>query len=309
MQGVEGDRGLVQIDGSQLTAFSAAPFQGRTGVIRVGRGTNRIESLTVVGNRNAAATIDTDLPDSYSESATAALIIIRHVVGTAGGTASGGLDVRNAGGDAASLMSGRQLTAVVSDNDFSGGVFGIRIANHVSVTGGQIDVKMRGNLWHHNTRGWGCLVLNLNSNSSTIHVRSDGDRFEYNQIGCAIYGGRTTTASSMANENAVTFDAHGSAFQHDTAGGVFIAGGYAVLRPNSASDNNVAVALWGCEFDDHQPYEIRAYGAVLEAPPGIAGTDNTVTIALHGVSKQIEVDETPSVPDDPTGTNTVTVIR
>ena len=41
---------------------------------------------------------------------------------------------------------------------------------------------------------------------------------------------------------------------------------------------------------------------------GIAGTNNTVTIERHGVSRQIEVDATDSEPREPAHTNTVTVI-
>jgi hypothetical protein len=306
LRGAEGDAGLVQIDGSKLTAFSAAPYQGRTGVIRLGRGSNAVEWITVVGNANAAATIDTDLSDSYTAPANAARITIAHVVAS-GGTASGGLDIRNAGGDPAAVMSGRRLVAVITDNEFFGGVFGIRIANHVSITGGQIDVEMHGNIWHDNSQG--CLVLDLNSSSSKIRIRSDGDRFEHNTIGCAVYGGRTTTLTSAAIDNAVTFDAHGSSFEHNTAGGLLVVGGDAVLLANSASDNTATVALWGCRVDEHQPYQVQAFGALMDAGSGVAGMNNHVTIELHGVSKQIEVLATASVPSDPAGTNSVTVVR
>jgi len=50
-------------------------------------------------------------------------------------------------------------------------------------------------------------------------------------------------------------------------------------------------------------------GALEDALLGIAGTNNRATIELHGVSKKIEVQTTASLPTDPSGTNTVTVIR
>jgi hypothetical protein len=42
---------------------------------------------------------------------------------------------------------------------------------------------------------------------------------------------------------------------------------------------------------------------------GIAGTNNHVTVALRGVSSQIDVVAVDSLPEDPSGSNTVTVRR
>jgi hypothetical protein len=71
----------------------------------------------------------------------------------------------------------------------------------------------------------------------------------------------------------------------------------------------VSVALWGSKVSDNQGVNFEAYGARMEPPSAVAGTNNHVTIELHGVSKQIDVQAAASQPVDLTGTNTVTVIR
>jgi hypothetical protein len=48
--GVAGDRSAVVIDTSGLSAASLNVSFGRTGPIRVGRGSNAVEWLTVLGN-------------------------------------------------------------------------------------------------------------------------------------------------------------------------------------------------------------------------------------------------------------------
>ena len=55
--------------------------------------------------------------------------------------------------------------------------------------------------------------------------------------------------------------------------------------------------------------DFEAIGARQVSLTGLAGTNNHVTIALHGVSKKIDVETTASQPVEPAGTNTVSVIR
>ena len=69
------------------------------------------------------------------------------------------------------------------------------------------------------------------------------------------------------------------------------------------------VRLWGCKVFGNQDVDLEAVGALSEASSGIAGINNHVRIDLHGVSTQIDVVAVASEPMDPTGTNTVTVIR
>ena len=72
----------------------------------------------------------------------------------------------------------------------------------------------------------------------------------------------------------------------------------------------MTVSLWGCKVAGNLNIDFQAFGA--HAGPtvsGIAGTDNHVTIELHGVSKLIDVVAVDSSPADPSGSNTATVIR
>lgn len=71
----------------------------------------------------------------------------------------------------------------------------------------------------------------------------------------------------------------------------------------------MVVALWGSKVSGNLGVNFEASGARKDAPPGVAGTNNHVTIELHGVSKQIDVLATASLPFEAAGTNTVTVIR
>ena len=128
--------------------------------------------------------------------------------------------------------------------------------------------------------------------------------------------GLTTQASGSANSNLTTFEAHGSDFVDNTAsignfapGGLTVIGGRSAVQANLASDNTVFVALWGSKVSGNLGVNFEAIGASKDAPTGIAGTNNHATIELHGASKQIETSATASLPADPGGTNTVTVIR
>jgi hypothetical protein len=48
---------------------------------------------------------------------------------------------------------------------------------------------------------------------------------------------------------------------------------------------------------------------LVTSPSATSGIDNHVTIELHGVSTQVGVVAVNSLPLDPTGTNTVTIVR
>ena len=93
------------------------------------------------------------------------------------------------------------------------------------------------------------------------------------------------------------------------AQGIRVVGGLSTIQPNVASDNTVSVSLWGSKVSGNLGIDFDAFGALETALTGIAGTNNHVTIALHGVSKKTDVEATRSLPKEPAGTNTVTVIR
>jgi hypothetical protein len=302
LSGVAGDRSAVMIDMSQLPTASFNASFGKTGGIRVGRGAQAIEWLTLAGNVNSAASIETDLSDGQPTQLTVA-----HVV--AYGSIRG-MDLRNLG----VAMSGRRVVARIEDNEMFGNNEGIRLLNLNGAVGAQVDVTMSGNRVHDNVNG--CIIEHNRASGGTIRVRSSGNRYEHNALGCLI-GGGLVAASGAANSNATIFEAHGDAFVNNTLdvpsidyGGVLVLGAETPGVANSSSNNSVTVSFWGTKVSGNQNVDFQAYGARSVAnPAGISGTGNQVSIELNGVSKQIDVDAVNSLPMEPAGTNTVTVLR
>lgn len=307
LYGVTGDRSAVVIDGRSLNAAAVSVSFGRTGPVRIGRGSNTIEWLTVLANPSAAAGIAAELPGTA-----ATQIRVAHVVSRGG---SRGIDVRNVG----SVNSDRRVDAEIVENEFIGpdsviGMSeGIRIANFVAANSGVIVATMNGNRTHGFQLG--CILANNRSSNARIEVRSSGDRFFGNGLGCLISGGLSQAGTPVANGTVTIFEAHGDDFVDNTAllgtdaGGLRVVGGLSTTTANATSNNTVSVSLWGTRVQGNRGENFIAFGAFKTAPPGIAGTNNHVTITLQGVSKKIEVMQDPSQPDDPLNTNTVTVIR
>ena len=302
LSGVAGDRSAVAIDFSTLPAASFN-VAGKSGGIRIGRGNNTVEWLTILGNPNSAAGVETDLVDTHPPQ-----VAIAHIVAHA---SIRGVDVRNSG----VAMNGRSIVARIEDNDFFGGKEGIRVLNESGVVGGQIDVTMSGNRSHDNNVG--CIVEHNRASSGSLRVRSSGDDFEHNSLGCLIGGGLVNTVGA-ANSNTTVFEGHGDAFVDNTfvvkgaadAGGLVVIAAETPNAPNSASHNSVTVQLWGTMVAGNQKADFQAFGARnVGNPPGVSGVDNRTTIELHGVSKQIDVIAVNSLPLDPAGTNTVTIVR
>jgi hypothetical protein len=312
LHGLADHQAAVVIDASGLPVSSLGAAFGSlvlpTAPIRTGRGSNALQWLTVLGSPNAVASIATDLAGTPNAS-----IRVAHVA-THG--APRGVDVRNVG----TGMAGRAIHVEIVDGEFSRGVQGIRIANAANADHANIDVVMRGNRSYMNVLG--CIIENTVVNFATIVVRSNGDRIEDNGLGCELDGG--LVGPGAANSNTLVLEAHGSSFSNNTRteffnnngptftefGGLLAVGGHALTSVNTTSDNSVTVRLWGTKVAGNQNTDFEAFGAWSEAGlHGIAGTNNHATIELHGVSKHIDVEAVASQPPDPTGTNTVTVIR
>ena len=307
LSGVVGDRAAVVIDAMGLPPSSFPMPFGRTGVIRTGRGNNAVEWLTIAGNPLAAAAIETDLGSTAD-----ARVRVAHVVA---GNSARGVDIRNVG----AAMAGRRLSAEIVDGEFFRGVEGIRVANFAGADHGDISVVMSGNRSYQNVLG--CIVENNRSSFATIYVRSGGDRFEDNGLGCQIGSG--LASSGVASSNSTVFEGHGTHFVNNTRtsffnntgpnftdfGGVLVAGGETLALTATTSSNTVLVRLWGCKVAENQNSDFQAFGAHGSDPSRIAGTNNRATIELHGVSKHIDVEGVDSWPVDPSGSNTVTIIR
>lgn len=308
ISGVANDRAAVVIDAESLPASSFPTPFGRTGVIRIGRGSNAVEWLTIAGNPLAAAGIETDLGSTLD-----AWVRVAHVVA---GNNARGVDVRNVG----AAMSGRRLHAEITDAEIFRSVEGIRVANFVGAHGGQVTVVMSGNRAYENILG--CILENNRSNFASIYVRSTGDRFYDNGFGCQI-GGALASSGVLVSSSTV-MEAHGTAFINNTRteffnntgpdfgaqfAGVLVVGGDVLGSTATTSHNTVVVRFWGCTVTGNQRVDFEAWGARSSDPLRVAGVDNHATIELHGVSKQIDVVGGNSSPADPSGSNTLTIIR
>jgi hypothetical protein len=308
LYGVAHHRSAVVIDATGLPPSSfTAPF-GRTAPIRIGRGSNAVEWLTVLGTPTSAAAIAAELTGTPTTR-----IRIAHVV-TVGATRAA--DVRNASG----AMVGRRIDAEIVDNDFSGPTEvqgmteGIRISNFVGADHGVIVATLNGNRTHDFQIG--LLVVNNRSSNAFVQVRSSGDQFFHNSLGGLFIGGLVQTATGVANSNTTIVEAHGSDFVDNTMpitdfvpAGIRVGGGLSAIEPKAASGNTVSVSLWSSKVSGNQRVDFEAYGAQMDPPSAVAGTHNDVTIELRGTSKKIDVVAKASMPEDPTGSNTVAVIR
>ena len=217
-------------------------------------------------------------------------------------------------------MIGRRIDAELIDNEFIGPAQvigmteGIRVANFVGADNGIVNAALSGNRTHGFQLG--CILANNRSSNGVIEVRSSGDRFFANALGCLITGGLSQATTGVANSNTTVFEGHGTKFDDNTAiipgfdqGGVRVVGAVSTVQANVASNNTVSVSLWGSTVSGNNGENFAAFGAREEALTGVAGTNNHATINLYGVSKKIEVAGSGSVPAEPAGTNTMTVVR
>jgi len=308
LYGIVDDETAVTIDAAALPTSSLTLSFGRTAPVRIGLGSNTIEWLTVHGNPNAAAGIATELPGTATTK-----IRVAHIIS---GGSSRGIDVRNVG----AANAGRRIEAEIIESDFFGPAVvvgnteGIRVANFVGADGGVVVATLNENEFHGFQNG--CVLANNRSSRAVVDVRSFGDRFFGNTLGCYIAGGLSQASTGVANSNVTILEAHGSHFVDNNAsipgidaGGIQIVGALSATQVNVASNNSVTVSLWGSKVSDNLGVNFSAYGAFHTLGTGLAGTNNHVTINLHGVSKQIDVLAIDSYAVDPNGTNTVTVNR
>jgi hypothetical protein len=325
ISGQPGKAEQVIIDGSALpgSSFLLPPhptFPGvkRTGVIRMGNGTNSLEWLTVKGHAttNAYSVIETDLNTTPVTN-----IRVAHCIVTGGQI---GVNIRNRDPDA----NERIIEAEIANNEFTGNLTGfgqgIGIFNARDVTGGIIRAKLRGNYVHGNRIG--IRAFNVVSNQCSIKVQSNADRFEDNGAGLALLGAFNEYPNYTANDNYLSFEAYGSSIKNNVGlpappsgtaqvlpGGMMAIGGMVSINsfPGTTSNNKLDIKLWGCQFDGNlAPYDINAFGARSTYPSlNPAGANNAVNIWLNGVSINATGNLTPSFPIEAAVTNTVNVYR
>ena len=299
LAGPAGHESAVVIDASSLSTASLTDGVQLTGAVRLGRGHNVVEWLTVTKAVNGAAGITTDL---FLPGTTVVTITNVAVSGCARG-----FDIRNVG----AVAAGRVLEVILSDNSLSGnnlgGGQGIRIANLAGAKGATIHASLTGNQSHGGIDG--LLGANVSADSATVQIASTGDHFDGNGIGVVLLGGNT--AGAAIRGSVVRFSAFGSSFLHNTGplgpvfptrAGIAPYGGVTTIA-NRAFDNRVEMDLHDVSFADNGGPDIRAWGAISSS--GLpAGTGNMVSITLN---QQVVIETIASEPAQSPPTNHVTV--
>lgn len=281
---------------TDIPNFNVVPG-ARSGMIRTGRGSHTIANLTIIAPSDAGSGISTDLPDQSQETT---IRISRVISGDPNSEQkTRGVDIRNTG----IKVIGRHLKALIERCEFHGGTQGIRIANFQGAKRCQVSVEMRGNHCHHNKAG--CLITHHKSASSgVIEVRSVGDRFTENGVGCSVIGAIVIGTVVPGTSNRTKFVANKIESKNNNgpvdqetrhAGGIVIRGAD-TREPNLASDNQVEIVFTDCKVNSNQaPGNVIAHGAHCLNPAGVAGKNNTVTISLQG-NNDFTVDATDSTP-------------
>jgi hypothetical protein len=296
----------VVIEAANLPLGSFIPNASgpTTGAVRLGRGSNSIESMTVQNVVNGVAAIETDL------ATTSRLSTIRIANVIAQGNQRG-IDLRNRG----TGFNNRVLRAFIEDNVLRNNVLGegqgIRFINTAGVTGASVDATLRRNHAYGNFTG--CLAETLSSSGNTILIDSADDFFTDNGVGCSLAAG--AGGSAVANDNVLTFAADNDDIERNDqslglnpfGGGIVVFGGEVMTLLNGASGNVAHVETRQTRFMHNQDVEVRAFGAFSTA--GVQpGTHNRVELRLGFVGRSFDPAVIPSQPPDATGTNQVFVL-
>ncbi len=301
LRGVAGNRGAVIIDAAALPASSYTTPIANTGAIRMGKGTNAVEWLTVRNAVSGGAGIIVHL-----SAAGTAYVRIAHCVSTGGHR---GIDIRNAGNS----PTGFVIEAEIVDNDLHNNRIqtaqGLRIINTGGSSTSVINAYLSGNRMFDNQQGM--IVENLGStNGGIVSVYSSGDRFYENGGGATVGGAFGPTENSTVN-----FTAVGSVFENNNGftnfyrGGLSVAGSVSFQTANGGSNNIANVVLRNCRFANNQVADLAAYGASsLPVSIGPSGTNNRANVRLHGtpISNLVAADSNPA---NPAGINSAKIIR
>jgi len=325
LQGQPGQSDAVIIDLSSLPGSSFAISAGSTGGIRMGRGDNSLEWLTVNGAAagvNPFSIIETDLPSTETS------IRVAHIVINGNGNRIG-INIRNRLAEHA----GRKIYAELEHNEITGLVssfgFGLMVVNANSASNALIQVNMKENYIHGNKVGIivGNNAINRTIENSRVEIISHADKLEGNGVALDPSGGVNQSTTTFANNNTTTIEIHGSSITGNNPanspllqpvngalpGGVYAAGGYNsvnnIAAYNRASNNTLKLEFFGCDISDNNGVDIYAFGAWCPPATVLAGTNNLAEIYLQGVSAKAIVEATASVPAEAAGTNTINVYR
>jgi len=320
--GQPGHPELVIIDATGLpdASFTLLPSPGnpftlRKGVVRIGNGRNAVEWMTLQNDpgHSIRSLIQTDIVATTTTQVRIAHTIIKG--------SSIGVDILNWRTES----SGRIVEAELENNEITSNILtpsgtGIEIRNSHAVNGASVKVKLKGNYLHGNRVG--LAFVNSRCTQNNITAESIEDRIENNGLGIAFIGGNSSATMPGAN-NSILFEAYGTAIWNNSGilpplefgspGGVFAAAGIisAVVPPGTTNNNKLGISFYGCSIKNNiGDFQITAYGAQSLFPSLTpAGSNNTTSIYLHGVSKQATVNAINSFPNEPAGTNSVNIFR
>ena len=311
LRGQPGQTDAVLIDQSSLPAssFRLTPTVSVAG-IRMGRGTNSLEWLSVKGGSIAAnplAAIESDLLGSETN------VTISHVYLDCNGSRIGIL-FRNRLDEHANRVINAILEYTEIANGTNGTGFGVGLQNRIS--GSQIKLNMKENYIH------GCKIGVLNFNSGlgnpidncALEITSHSDRIEGNGCGLDLSAGSGTSAA-YANNGLVTVKMYGTIIKDNGVAqlvpnngallsGIYAASGYGT----NASNNILRIDLSGCDISSNNAPDIYAYGA-FSPTAFIAGTNNLFDLNFNGLSANATIESATSVPSEPAGTNVLNIYR
>jgi len=326
LKGQPGNSDAVFIDQSFLPSTSLVlAVGGRTGGIRMGKGTNSLEWLSLKGanvSANPFSVINTDLLSTET------WINISHVKVEVNGCVIG-INLRNRLAE----HTNRKIYATLEDNEVFGAVnfngFGIaaQIANGAS--GSLINVTMKKNYIHGNKVGLltFCSAQNATIINSRIEITSHADRIEGNGCGIDFSGAVNQTTTTVANYNTAILKMYGSTISNNNPpgelqlapvngafpGAMTLTAGHNSVNNiggfDRASNNTMLVECTGCSISNNGPTDIFAYAAWCLPACVLAGSNNFAELYLHGVSANAIVESAASVPAEPAGTNVLNIYR
>src|SRR5215203_94262 len=317
LRGQAGNSDAVFIDASSLPSASfVLTVGGRTGAIRMGRGTNTLEALSLKGgdvSANPFSVINTDLfsLETYINISDVKVDVNGSVIG---------INLRNRLAEHA----GRKIYATLEDNEvfgavnFNGFAIAAQIANGASES--LINVTMRKNYIHGNKIGLltFCSAQTASVINSTIEVTSYADRIEGNGCGIDFTAAVNQTTTTVANNNTGILKMFGSNISDNNPSGqpqlapvngafpgaMTLTAGYSNVNNiggyNRALNNTMLVECTGCTISNNGPTDIYAYAAWCLPACVLAGSNNLAELYLRGVSANAIVDAAASVPAEPT---------
>jgi hypothetical protein len=326
LSGKPGQKNDVWIDQSFLPTSSFVIPAGRTGGIRMGLGTNKLEWLSIKGGAvasNPFSVINTDLLSTETT------INLSHLHIEVNG-ANIGVNLRNRLAEHA----GRKISAQLKSNEVTGAVnfngFALAFQNANGASGAEIAVTMINNHIHGNKVGLLAFssAQTLTIQNCKIKVLSFADRFEGNGLALDPSAGVNQALTTVADNNSTVIEMVGTKIRDNNPsplpsalapvngalpGGVYAATAFNTVNNaagvNRANNNVMRLRFWGCDISNNGPTDIYGYAAWCPPATILAGSDNRLDLFLIGRSSNVVVDAQASVPAEPAGTYVINVFR